>query len=64
VQSTGDGIFALFGARVAREDHLQHALYAVLRTQEELNRYSARLRGPENCQSKRVGVDTARLWFV
>ena len=36
VQSTGDGIFALFGAPVAREDHPQRALYAALRMQEDL----------------------------
>ena len=30
VQSTGDGIFALFGAPVAHEDHPQRALYATL----------------------------------
>ena len=35
-QSTGDGIFALFGAPVAHEDHPQRALYAALRMQEEL----------------------------
>ena len=44
VQSTGDGIFALFGAPVAHEDHPQRALYAALRMQEELKRYSAKLR--------------------
>jgi hypothetical protein len=38
VQSTGDGIFALFGAPVAHEDHPQLALYAALRMQEELRR--------------------------
>ena len=36
VQSTGDGIFALFGAPVAHEDHPQRALYAALRMQQEL----------------------------
>src|SRR5215472_16948076 len=30
VQSTGDGIFALFGAPIAHEDHPQRALYAAL----------------------------------
>jgi len=44
VQSTGDGIFALFGAPVAHEDHPQRALYAALRMQEDLKRYSDRLR--------------------
>ncbi len=40
VQSTGDGIFALFGAPVAHEDHPQRALYAALRMQEDLRRYA------------------------
>jgi len=44
VQSTGDGIFALFGAPVAHEDHPQRALYAALRMQEQLSRYSNQLR--------------------
>jgi hypothetical protein len=43
-QSTGDGIFALFGAPVAHEDHPQRAVYAALRMQEELKRYSDTLR--------------------
>src|SRR5712691_9323333 len=30
-QSLGDGIFALFGAPIAHEDHAQRALYAALR---------------------------------
>src|SRR5262249_4359153 len=44
VQSTGDGIFALFGAPVAHEDHPQRSLYAAVRLQEELKRYSDSLR--------------------
>src|SRR6516225_9658587 len=43
VQSTGDGIFALFGAPAAHEDHSLRALYAALRMQEEMRRYSAQL---------------------
>jgi class 3 adenylate cyclase len=39
VQSTGDGIFALFGAPVAHEDHPQRSLHAARRMQEELRRY-------------------------
>src|ERR1700732_3352586 len=42
VQSTGDGIFALFGAPVAHEDHPQRALHAALAMQEELRRYTER----------------------
>jgi class 3 adenylate cyclase len=40
-QALGDGIFALFGAPLAHEDHPQRALYAALRMQEEMRRYSA-----------------------
>ena len=43
-QSTGDGIFALFGAPVAHEDHPQRALYAAQRMQAQLKRYSDRIR--------------------
>src|SRR5215472_17611866 len=32
-QSTGDGIFALFGAPIAHEDHPQRALYSAMRMQ-------------------------------
>jgi class 3 adenylate cyclase len=62
VQSTGDGIFALFGAPVAHEDHPQRALYAALRIQEELKRYSARLREGGNLPIEgRVGVNTGEV---
>ena len=62
VQSTGDGIFALFGAPVAHEDHPQRALYAALRMQEELKRYSATLRESGNLPLEaRVGVNTGEV---
>src|SRR5580658_6830303 len=62
VQSNGDGIFALFGAPVAHEDHPQRALYAALRMQEELKRYSARLREVGNLPIEaRVGVNTGEV---
>jgi class 3 adenylate cyclase len=62
VQSTGDGIFALFGAPVAHEDHPQRALYAALRLQEDLKRYSARLREAGNLPiESRVGVNTGEV---
>jgi class 3 adenylate cyclase/tetratricopeptide (TPR) repeat protein len=62
VRSTGDGIFALFGAPVAHEDHPQRALYAALRLQEELKRYAARLReAGELPIEARVGVNTGEV---
>ena len=62
VQSTGDGIFALFGAPVAHEDHPQRALYAGLRMQEELRRYSAKLvaDGGRPIEA-RIGVNTGEV---
>src|SRR6516225_4377045 len=62
VQSTGDGIFALFGAPLAHEDHPQRALYAALRMQDELRRYSAKIvadgGNPIQC---RVGANTGEV---
>src|SRR5258708_36135995 len=61
-RTTGDGIFALFGAPIAHEDHPQRALYASLRLQEELKRYSARLREAGNLPLEaRVGVNTGEV---
>jgi class 3 adenylate cyclase/ribosomal protein L40E len=62
VQSTGDGIFALFGAPVAHEDHPQRALYAALRMQEELKQYSAKVvaDGSSPIQG-RVGINTGEV---
>jgi class 3 adenylate cyclase/uncharacterized protein YcbX len=61
-QSTGDGIFALFGAPLAREDHPQRALYAALRMQEGLKRYSDRIRAQGLVPIQvRVGVNTGEV---
>jgi class 3 adenylate cyclase len=62
VQSTGDGIFALFGAPVGSEDHPQRALYAALRMQDEMRRYSTQLREAGNQPIEaRVGIDTGEV---
>ena len=62
VQSTGDGIFAIFGAPVAHEDHPQRSLYAALRMQEELRRYSDQLLADGRAPLEiRVGVNTGEV---
>ena len=61
-QALGDGIFALFGAPIAHEDHPQRALYAALRMQEEMRRYADSLR--QQGQSPllmRVGINTGEV---
>jgi class 3 adenylate cyclase/tetratricopeptide (TPR) repeat protein len=61
-QSTGDGIFALFGAPVAHEDHPQRALHAARRMQEDLKRYADKLReGGQPPLSVRVGVNSGEV---
>ncbi len=61
-QSTGDGIFALFGAPVAHEDHPQRALYAALRMQEEMRRYGDRMRQQGQAPLQvRIGVNTGEV---
>jgi class 3 adenylate cyclase len=61
-QSTGDGIFALFGAPVAHEDHPQRALFAALRMQEEVKRYAEKLRAEKGINLQvRVGVNTGEV---
>jgi len=59
VQTTGDGIFAMFGAPVVHEDHAHRALYAALRMQSDLKNYSDQIAaaGHDPIQG-RVGVHT------
>src|SRR6202043_1661174 len=62
VQSTGDGIFALFGAPVAHEDHPQRALYAALSMQDQMRRYGDRMRTQGQTPLQvRVGVNTGEV---
>jgi class 3 adenylate cyclase len=61
-QSLGDGIFALFGAPIAHEDHPQRAVYAALRMQEEMRRYADRIRREKGVPLQiRVGVNTGEV---
>jgi len=61
-QALGDGIFALFGAPIAHEDHPQRALYAALRMQEEMRRYADTLRQKGYPPLlMRVGVNTGEV---
>jgi class 3 adenylate cyclase len=61
-QALGDGIFALFGAPIAHEEHPQRALYAALRMQEEMRRYGDTLRTKGYPPLlMRVGVNTGEV---
>ena len=61
-QSTGDGIFALFGAPMAHEDHPQRALHAALAMQEELRRYADHLRNEGKIPVEaRIGINTGEV---
>jgi hypothetical protein len=61
-QALGDGIFALFGAPLAHEDHPQRALYAALRMQEAMRRYTDTLRAKGSPPLlMRVGINTGEL---
>ena len=60
-QSTGDGVFALFGAPVAYEDHPQRALHAALEMQREIREYGSR-RGRRGAGIEaRIGVNTGEV---
>jgi class 3 adenylate cyclase/tetratricopeptide (TPR) repeat protein len=61
-QSTGDGVFALFGAPIAHEDHPQRALYAALKLQADLGSYAERLQREGRAPlSIRVGINTGEV---
>jgi class 3 adenylate cyclase/predicted ATPase len=62
VRTTGDGVFALFGAPVAYEDHPQRALYAALQMQQELHAYTKdRTAKAQPALEARVGVHTGEV---
>jgi class 3 adenylate cyclase len=67
VQSTGDGIFALFGVPAANEDHPQRAPYAALQMPRELREYAQRLADRKDHRLKpvplevRIGINTGEV---
>jgi class 3 adenylate cyclase len=62
VQSTGDGIFALFGAPAAYEDHPQRGLYAALQMQRELRAHGERRPAAGHAMLEaRIGVNTGEV---
>ena len=61
-QALGDGIFALFGAPIAHEDHPQRALYAALLMQDESRKRAEQLRREKGINVQlRVGVNTGEV---
>src|SRR6266849_2227387 len=62
VQSTGDGIFALFGAPVAHEDHPQRALHAAVAIRDALRRSGEELKkqGRPGVEV-RIGINTGEV---
>src|SRR4029453_8272862 len=58
----GDGIMALFGAPVAREDHAVRACYAALRMQEAIRRFTGELRHSHGIEVQiRVGLNSGAV---
>jgi class 3 adenylate cyclase len=62
VQSSGDGIFALFGAPIAHEDHPQRALLTAFRMQQEAKRLTNWLRAEGHAPLQiRIGLNTGEV---
>lgn len=62
VQSTGDGIYAVFGAPIAYEDHPQRGVYAALEMQKKLREHTDRLAklGKPTIEV-RIGINSGEL---
>jgi class 3 adenylate cyclase/tetratricopeptide (TPR) repeat protein len=67
VQSAGDGIFALFGAPVAHEDHPQRAVHAAIAIQQQLHQQAQQLATQKVHRLKpvplgvRIGINTGEV---
>ena len=61
-QVMGDGIMALFGAPLAREDHAVRACYAALRMQDAVRRHSEELRRAHGVEVLiRIGINSGHV---
>jgi class 3 adenylate cyclase/tetratricopeptide (TPR) repeat protein len=60
VQSAGDGIFALFGAPVAHEDHPQRAVHAAIAMRDVLHRRDMD-RSSRPAAEVRIGINTGEV---
>src|SRR5262245_57887371 len=61
-QSTGDGIFAFFGAPIAHEDHARRAIYAALSMQEEAKQRAEQLQRDKGVNLQvRVGLNSGEM---
>src|SRR6516225_1101342 len=60
VQSAGDGIFALFGAPVAHEDHPQRAVHAAIAMRDALRRRDVDQPG-QPAVEVRIGINTGEV---
>ena len=62
VESTGDGVMAIFGAPIALEDHAFRACLAALAIQEEANRLGAEVQRRDGVDLRvRVGLNSGRV---
>ncbi len=61
-QVMGDGIMALFGAPLAREDHAVRACYAALRMQDTVTRYAEEIQRTDGLAVRiRVGLNSGEV---
>ena len=61
LQPTGDGLYAVFGAPVASQDHAQRAVYAALEMQKRLRAYAENRHDSEPRIEVRAGIESGEV---